>query len=327
MKENLGNRDWTRLMYKLRTVVWRFFPVGLFYPVLRLNWSQSIRIETKEDLATKFRKNKLYDVSLGPAFSINRKMTIPNSARSSLKKLIETDLRQSMPANGVGLKWCFTTGRGISQKTDVAVHILKDETIEEIQQAAATKGASIRTIGPIASKGSYWFDNKRRTDTPIRVWALVGFAFILASGVAIRVNETRILSQIEAVRNTVQTATQKQTEKAIALRESTEQSSIQNAARARDGQLFKRDNNRLSSLIALTDILGNETWISEFKTSENIVQISGFTTLDVTTVIDTLRKSPHFDEVDLNGSITFDSLSRKNRFELRLRVNLSEANL
>lgn len=291
-------------------------PSWFVLPGLLLRWSRPLRIDNWPAKAADFPKGAVLDLLLGPDLLLKKHLTLPIAARQNLPKVIDLKMRQSLPGGGADLIWRYGTGKRHKSNLEIPVYLLKRSTLAEIKSACA-QNARVRTIGIAedATTMPFW-DNRKRIDRPRRFWQGVAVALAVALLAMVAWQEgttTRALqSQVTALKRQKSALA----EQAVALRAKLDEENASFAAISRDLQVFLAEYHRLHILLDLAKIMDDETWISELSIIGSDLHLSGFTGRDVTDVMANLRNVRWVQRVDLNGPVSFDSFSRRNRFDL-----------
>lgn len=297
-------------------------PSRLFLPGFLRHWSETLYVEHLPIKASGFSKGGVFDLLLGPDLLLEKRLILPIVARSNLSKAIDLNMRQSLPGGGDDLLWCCGTGKRNGSTLDIPVYLLKKSVLAEIMSVASLQKAKVRSarVAWDASARPFW-DGRKHVDYPLRFWGIIEVALVIAF---IGVLAWRELNETRSLQHHVTHLEEKKTtlsNKAIALRAKIEAENTNFATISRDLKIFEAEYYRLPILLSLTETLSDETWISELAISSSSLHLSGFTGRDVTDVMTSLRELPWVKRVDLDGPVSFDSFSHRNRFDFSITLN------
>ncbi len=305
---------------------WLFggLPAWLIYPGMVKYWSQTVHIGRFDACASELPNNEVIDLYLGKELLLEKRMNVPLSARANVSKAVDLKMRQSLPGGGGELIWRFGTGKLGEGSIDVPIYLLKRSVLSEIRKSAVAKGSTLRLVmvADDASAQPFW-DERKHTDRAKRIWFLCTLAFgICFLGMTLwqgqsakRVVSTQV-SQLEAAKAVLAA-------EALKLREERDLENAKLSDVQSDLEMFQADYQRLPVLLDLTLALGDESWVSELSIDGTFVRFSGFTEQEVTDVITTVRGLDWVNRVDLDGPVSFDSFSRKHRFDLAIQLKSS----
>lgn len=306
-------------------VIWAWtlggLPGWIVLPGFLQNWSQPLQVDRWPVNPGDLPKRAMFDLFLGPELLLEKRLTLPVAVRSNLSKAIDLNMRQSLPGGGADLLWRYGTGKRDGTTLDIPVYLLKKSALAEITSMATSHGAKVRSIRVAgdASAQPFW-DDRKRMDRPRRFWGIVTICLAIAlAGVFVwnELTETRSL-QSHITRLEEEKATLRG--QAVKLRAQLDAESTSFAEISRDLEMFKAEYHRLPILLDLTETFSDETWISELAISGSDLHLSGFTESDITELIAGLRELSWVQRLDLDGPVSFDSFSRRNRFDLSITL-------
>lgn len=290
---------------------WLILPGGLD------KWSLKLPVEELPLKKIDLSRGQRLDIQLGRRLLLYKDLLVPRAAGANLSRVVDLHVRQTMPGGGTNLTWQHVVEGKEGLNLKVGIYLLKKQVLTDLSEQTGRHDLVIRTVciaeEPLAQP--LW-DNKKTTDRPRKVWALV--LLMLVVGVAgfwswQELRESKALS--ERISDLEQQKTDLGAE-AIAIRAQMDAEKTDYSSIARDLYLFQVEYQRIPILLDLTTMLSDETWISEFAIDGENLRFSGFTQGDVTEVIRLIRPLPWAERVDLDGPVSFDSFSRKNRFDL-----------
>ncbi len=306
-------------------VIWAWtlggLPGWLVLPGFLRNWSQPQHVDRWPLEAGDLPRGAVLDLFLGPDLLLEKRLTLPVAARSNLSKAIDLNMRQSLPGGGADLLWRCGKGKRDGATLDIPVYLLKKSALAEITSVATSHGAKVRSIRVAgdASAQPFW-DDRKRVDRFRRFWGIVTIGLVIALVGAFVWNE---LTETRSLQNHITRLKEEKADlsgRAVELRAKLDAENTSFAAISRDLELFKAEYHRLPILLDLTETLSDGTWISELAISGSDLHLSGFTESDVTEVIAGLRELSWVQRVDLDGPVSFDSFSRRNRFDLSITL-------
>lgn len=299
-------------------------PMALFAPGLPQRATTTVRINTvplsqldREKI--KRSRGPIY-VSLDPALALLRRIDLPTAAASKSETAIGLQLRQTLPAQGQGLVWRSMAIRRERDTTEYAVYILKQSALDSLLVDLRNLGVRVERVSlDVTGLAPFW----ERRPISIQVtknWLAFSVLTTVLAAVASIVGLAADRSALLDLTSTRAEQVAELEKRRDALKASEGESEKSAAAALNDIATFVEQSRRLQLLTDLTDVLPDTVWVSELSFSGDRLVFSGFTSSEVTTVINQLRKLPWAREVQLNGAISFDSYSGENRFEIGLVV-------
>jgi len=306
-------------------VIWTWtlggLPRWLVLPGCMRNWSQPRHIDQWPLKAGDLPKGAVLDLLLGPELLLEKRLTLPVVARSNLSKAIDLNMRQSLPGGGADLLWRYGTGKRDGATLDIPIYLLKHSALTEITSVATSHGAKVRSIrvaGDVSAQ-PFW-DDRKRVDRLRRFWGIVTIGLVTALAGLFAWNELTETRSFQSHITRLEDEKAALSSQAVELRTKLDAENNSFAAISRDLELFKAEYHRLPILLDLTEALSDATWVSELAISGSDLHLSGFTGRDVTEVMASLRELSWVQRVDLDGPVSFDSFSRRNRFDLSITL-------
>lgn len=300
------------------------FPQSLFLPGLPQPAPDKISIDVlplsdRARAQVKQARKPLIAV-LNHAMTLRRRVELPKAVGAKAEAAIGLQLRQTLPGQAQGLVWRASPLQDIGEKTEFGVYILKQSQLDMVLAELRALDARVDAV-VIGVEGlkPIW---ERAPDLGVKARNWQGFTILAVALIGltavIGLESDRIaLSDLVASRAIrvaeLEERLSKQSESATKDQQSA-------AAVLNDMDLFAAQSRRLQLLSDLTAALPDAVWVSELSIAQDRIVLSGFTSGDVTDVIGIIQNLPWAEEVQLNGSILFDSYSGQNRFELGLRV-------
>jgi hypothetical protein len=258
---------------------------------------------------------------LGQDLLLRKELILPVAARANLSRVIDLNMRQSLPAGGDDLIWRYVIEGRDKSDLKVSVFLLKKHVLDEAIGVVSKQGANLRAvrIADHTSIPPIW-ENQKKIDRPRRYWGLVATMLFVTIIGFISWTEKMNTSVLKQQITWLEQEKTDLSNQAVALRTHLDVEDTSFAAISRDMDIFRAEFQRLPILLELTETLSDETWISELAINDHNLQLSGFTALDVTEVMSEIRGLSWVHRVDLNGSVSFDSFSRRNRFDLTVSM-------
>lgn len=303
-----------------------WIPRWLFLPGLRNKWSYRVEIESLSSenlIAEKARKGSLIDLAIRQDALLSKSALLPKMSAGKTQKAIDLQVRQSMPQHAAGLSWSFVEVGREAGRVRHAISLIKTRQLEDLEKEIWRVGCSPRQIFAVEGRLDFppFIDNRHITDKPIKRWGYAGLA-MLFFGVCV------VAYDHQSKRHSLQTELDQlsQEKSALAaelidLRQETSRASEKSAKISDDLTLLNQERHRLKPLIDLTVALDDQTWVSEFAVAGSQMTLSGFTSSNVTEIMKSIRDASWSENVDLNGSVNFDSYSRKDRFSLNVTLS------
>lgn len=295
-------------------------PSWLVLPGLAKQWSRMYHVSSLPFAGNDIEEGERLDVKLAPELFLQKQMTVPAAAKSALTQAVDLNLKQTLPGGGEGLVWRFRIEKRDKTSLHLVIYVIKKETLDQIEAAVSAARGIVRTVGVAEHRMTPILDHRARVDIARWRWEVVGMALVcMISIVALMQSFQRNaelktqVSQLEAYKNELST-------QAVALRAQMDSENDDSSGLINDYELFVRDYGRLSLILDLTQAFDDATWVSELVINGRTLILSGFTGHDVTEVLETAQSLPWAEQVRLDGPVVFDSFSRKNRFDLSIRI-------
>jgi len=296
-------------------------PGWLVLPGFAKEWSKPLRINTVPVIVEGITPGERLDLELSSDLMLRKQLTVPLAARSSLSKAVDLNMRQSLPSGGSKLVWRYVIEKRNRSELQVGIYLIKRKTLEQIEAAIVQKKGQVRTIrAAVSGDLPPLIDYRRSADRNRRFWDICAGALVTASVCLVfakgfRTNlelnsQVAVLEQEKADLNTA----------AISLKEQLDEENSSQTELVRDIDLFLSEQQRLPKILDLTEALDEETWVSELVFSGTKIRLAGFSGHDVTEVMDKIRSLTWVEQVNLDGPVTFDTYSRKNRFDLSIVI-------
>jgi len=288
------------------------------------HWSRSLRVDTLSLEGNGIAPGDLLDIELGPELFLHKQLAVPLAARASLSKVVDLNMRQSLPGGGENLVWQYTIEERGKSGLRLGIYLIKKETLQRIAEAVTLKEGAVRTIGIAGVRTKTpLMDNRSTVDRPRRFWdasvvllLVIAVGLVFFQGFQARAELRKQISLFEQQREELNQST-------FELRGQLDAETSSHATIGRDVALFLSEHQRLPIILDLTETLDEETWVSELIVSGSKLVISGFTSGEVIDVMESLTSLPWVARVNLEGPVTFDTLSRKDRFDLSILIHAS----
>ena len=306
----------------LRTVwAWTFggLPGWLTLPGFLQQWSRPICVNSLPLTRADIQRGEVLDLILGPKLFLQKELTFPARARANLARVIDLQMRQSLPNGGADLIWRYAVEGRSKSEIKVSVFLLKKRVLEELKGSVSRQKAKLRIIKieNYPSVEPFW-DNRQKIDWFCRFWGAIALMLFFAIIVYVGWQEARGTAALKQQVTQLEQDKSELSTKAVALKMRLDAENMNFAVISHDVGLFQAEFQRLPILLELTEVLPDDTWISELVLTGSNLHLSGFTERDVTEVMATLRDLPWVLRVALNGPVSFDSFSRRNRFDLSI---------
>ena len=299
-------------------------PMALFAPGLPQRASTTVKVSTvplgQPDRERIRRSRGPLNVSLDPALALLRRIDLPSAAVSKSDTAIGLQLRQTLPAQGQGLVWRSVAIRRERDTTEYAVYILKQSVLDSLLADLRNLGGRVERVSLDVTGLSTFWERRPISIQAAKNWLAFSVLTTVLAAVASIIGLAADRSALLDLTSTRAEQVAELEKRRDALTASAGESEKSAAAVLNDIATFAVQSRRLQLLTDLTDVLPDTVWVSELSFSGDRLVFSGFTSSEVTTVINQLQKLPWAREVQLNGAISFDSYSGENRFEIGLVV-------
>lgn len=300
---------------------YRQLPGWFVLPGFMRQWSRSLRIEALPPIVDDFAQGDVLDIELEPNLLLRKQLVVPLAAKASLSQAVDLNMRQSLPGGGTDLIWRYAIEGREKSGLRLGIYVIKKTALEQIAEAVRLKKGIIRTIS-VANVTTVkpLVDSRRNVDKTRQFWDAATIALLVLSvglvslqGLQHGAELQQQIAQLEQQKLDLNQST-------IDLRRQLDAETSSYAAIRRDVKLFISEHQRLPIILDLTEALDEKTWASEVVISGSRLMLSGFTSHEVADVMDAIRPLPWVARVDLEGPVTFDTFSRKNRFDLSIML-------
>lgn len=305
------------------------FSTGAFLPGLTKHIAQEVKIGTfppsQDEMRQLVQASRSWlpvDILISHQLLHHQTITLPVSASSQAKSAIDIALRQKLPAQGSGLNWVFEKIGRKHKKFEYLVHLCKKDVLVGLQELVTEAGGLVRSISIASSSAPAFVDFRTKTDRPARIWGIISFISVaIALTASIFVLETRA----SKIRNETEVLNQKilqLQDQAINLQENENLRKEEEDILLDDFRSFLSVSNRSYFISEISNALKEGVWISEIYFHKDKVYMSGFSSQDISELINALQSIDGFNSVDLDGPVTLDSLSGENRFSVLIEINM-----
>ncbi len=299
------------------------FPRALFLPGLpkagpiRIHIGQLPLDEPTRVAAREARRPVL--AVIGSSLCLKRTLELPSAVGAQAESAIALQLRQTFPGQGQGIIWRAKRLRRVGLRILYEIYILKEAQLDEVLSSLSGLGAKVDSVVIAGASGApIW--PRQPVDKIARTWAAFSALTVSVIGlitVTIVERERQSLDDLVASRSArVEALEARVRDKAAAAVDG----SGTTANVLSDMQLFWAQSRPLRHLTDLTEALPDTVWVSELAVSGEQLIFSGFVQGDVSEVIRIVQALPWTSDVRLNGTVSFDSVSGQNRFELALNI-------
>lgn len=297
------------------------FPSVIFDPGWGLLRTRRIEIAglpldvaNREALRTAARRGEQLRVVLPPAALFRRKHMVRRSAMSKAAAAIAIELRQAMPAQANGLIWHLVFEKVEGDLAEYSVYIARKDLVLALKSEIESHGA---ILAGIDIRGAGILVECLDGGEPRRRWLAgalgLGIAMVIAvSFVAWNRAESattagdRLAARLAGLKN-----------EAVKLRTELDTRESQSQSLAADLAEFGRGRGRAALLSSLSSALPDTAWLSELAISGTGVDMAGFTTGEVSSVLAALQGVPALQSPQLTAPALVDSLSGETRFQVR----------
>lgn len=268
-----------------------------------------------EKLYALFGSKPSINLVIPTAFLLTRYISLPHAAEAKSEAAIGLYLRQMLPAQGRGMVWRWSLLQRGAETSSYGVFILKESDLRGLINAFAkhdislgkvttdTPGAPAFYEDPaIARSSKFWWRTTVVTVIASLFWAT---AVPWWRAHALEHNLTGLAVEIETLQN-----------KVVATRASAD------AANSAIGDLnhaiakFNDGRHKLDIVASLTQLLSDDTWVSELTFISDKAYIAMFTKAKVADILTAIDAENWSKSVRLDGPIIADSLSGQDRFQV-----------
>lgn len=266
-------------------------------------------------------KRRPVHILLEGAAVLRKTMSFPGAARSQLLKAAGMELRQSLPNSGNDLRWTLRDLSRKGKKTEVEALLVRGSLLDEILKTADQSGHRIAVIEPAGNTGSVALvDNRRTTQRASRIWlrlavagaALMGSYIAYEVGDQINAGQAAIAAKIEQ-RDLLE-------KRALKLKQDASGQKDTNAGLIRKLNAIEFERSLLTVLLELTRVLEDSVWVSDLTLAGSVLRFSAFTEGEPTDVLVALSRQNWTEDVRVDGAVSFDSISRKNRVNVTITL-------
>ena len=292
----------------------------MFLPGFRSRWAKVVSIDsadiTAQDLAV-LREGDLVDVRLAGSAFFTKTFRFPKAARGKLAKAVDLKVRQTSPKRGEGMVWRHAARTGPDSEILVDVFFLKSSFISNLEKRMISKGARLRMVTIADCPDALPFiDRRKSTDRPVRFWSLALILMALAWVVSGYIEHSGQLDTLEREARALSIRHSALSDQAVALSQAENDASGEQQKILADLDVFAMQAQHLPLILKLTDAFPDSAWVSDLTLQSNSLRLSVFTADNVTTLIQALNAWPELKDVQLEGPVTFDSMTRSHRADI-----------
>lgn len=294
-------------------------PEWSYLPGFLRQWSHTINMNETLEVGSDIRDGQLVDVMLQPSHVLEKELRFPKAAKANLGHVVDLQMRQSSPAGASNLVWRHRIIGHSDESIQVGVQIVKKSVLKQIETEVGAAGLRLRTVSISGHPHlKHLVNNRRITDRARYGWmgCAVALAFLLVGMMWYGIwSENQRLASVNrdlALQKTELAS------RAVELRAAAGDAQQDLDKLRADFDLHTREHARLAVILDLTETLSDEVWISEFTIEGAILRISVFSKTAIPPLIANILERPWAYTVDLEGSVSFDSLSQSSRFDLTI---------
>ncbi|WP_341214332.1 PilN domain-containing protein [uncultured Limimaricola sp.] len=318
----------TRTLGKLRAAGRLLFPTSVFTAGLPPRHVLTLQLERPligaADLATvtaAARHGRPVDLVLPRDAFLEKSVTLPRAARRQAAAAIAVQMRQEMPAQGHGLVWRAAPAERRGDRLVYAVLLMKQDDLAALRRAVDNTGASLRSVRTMDTPGIMPFlDNRRLASRPERRWSLALVALVALTAGWTMFAQWRELSHLARDIAGLRQEITDLADRAVQAQQEAVSREASRATLASDLACFRAEYHRLLILSNLTTLLTEGVWLAALSLEGDDLRLVGFAEGDVTAVVAAIRDAPWALDVELDGPVVVDPVSRQNRFQLRVAL-------
>lgn len=295
----------------------RWLPAPLFVPGFQREWSVQVRADSLDGDLSARQKGDRVDVILSDHSALTKTLSVPRSAARKIEDVLDLHLKKTLPAAGNGTIWAYTLGKQGDGKLRVTAKIVKQDELDQLFRAVKSAGMLLRTIRVSHSDGElFLLDRRRKVDRPLRVWLALTISLFLIAAFGWFSQKWKVDRDLKIQVARLTTMKDALTSEAVELKKTEAKFSEEANSALDDASRLAAQSNRLILLMDLTNALPDSTWLSELSVSGGRIRLSGFSSDDVSSLVQQIEAVTGVDNVVLDGPVLFDSTTRQSRFKV-----------
>lgn len=313
----------------LRNLAELFIPLSLFRPGLPQHSAAEVHVSSLPlSAASKVDAKRLkgpVSVVLDRSLALERRIELPKAVSGKADQAIALQLRQTLPNRAQGLVWRSVVSGRTGNTVAYNAYILKQAVLDELLSDLRSVGAKVSSIRFDIPRVPEVWELSPASPVTAKNWA--GFTALCVILISV-FSVIKLSLEKSALTDLVETRSQQVAELQERLKKRKETAGDQeksSLAALQDITTFQTQSRRLNLLGDLTQVLPDSVWVSELSISGDRLVLSGFSSGEVTDVVRLVQGLPWAKDVQLNGSVSFDSYSGQSRFELGLLIDARTA--
>ena len=316
------------------------FPIWWLFPGARKSWSQKILVrqmpwkhEAAEDALSGLGPGQLVDISLSKDCFLVRQVDVPKTAKERTMGILDLNLRQAMPNQAGQVIWRaaksntrIEVGKGNIPHRVYSQFVVKKEHIKTLEDQLNQRGLKLRSVTIDRMEGvEPLVDNRSSCDRPAKIWWAIGLS-TLAVGVVVWIAiQYSQLAKAKTAHEALVAENSLLAEQVVAAIKQKEQISLAYNEVLGAVDSFNSQANPLRILAGVTRALDDNVWVSEFSLSGNLLTLAGFTSSEVSEVIESLRGIEWVESAQIAAPVALDRRTMQSRFDIRIDLkNISK---
>lgn len=257
------------------------------------------------------------DIALSPTLCLTKEIEVPSAAIAKLDSVVQLAVKKSLPNGAAGVYWRYEIGAHTGKRCLVRIFLVKITQLKGLLLQVQDSGALPRTIGVAgALLNEPFIDHRRDLDRNRRFWGWLTLSLAAATMGYLPFQSISVTGALEEKLRGLKAQHRNLAAEVLAQRQEWEQKTLEQDKVRAAGVVFLGEHTPLPEFLDLTEALPDETWISELAINQNRLTLSGFTAGGIPDLIRILQSLDWVDRAELEGPIAFDSITRRNRFEI-----------
>lgn len=253
---------------------------------------------------------------LDSSLVLTRDVVLPVAAAAHAERAISLELRQSLPNHARGLAWSHRRLSSGDNKSIYRAYITRHSLVEDAIGTLRRQGVHVETVAPVADPTTLLQQISPSRTASWQFWAALSALSVACISMMTAITLEIRNSEAEAVAALRRQSVAELETRLTSLRAESEADDTRNQDIAKTVDRFYLESGRLGVLTDLSNLLPDNSWISELTIAERRATLAGFTSGNVADMIASIQGASWAGTVSLEGAVSFDSYSNQNRFVL-----------
>ncbi|WP_171181836.1 PilN domain-containing protein [Ruegeria sp. HKCCD8929] len=320
MHTNLSMPHLRHALNRLFVHTQRIVPFWVFQPGFRPDGIRRIVLDRADaPLPGDLKSGEVVNVSLNRSAFLVKDINLPSKVGGKAVAAAELKLTQQLPNQGSGMLCRLGNFERAGDQITLTAFVIKQRAVDQLSDRFHRQGVLLRTLRVDGMSGCEpLVDNRRMTDRAAVSWMggalLVVLALWLLHVLHVRADNARAVERIQEL----ESAKIELAERAVEISQAKSSQVANHQRLTEDLNRLKQGRGRTKLLLELTEILPNDTWLTEFNLAAQTLRISGHSSHDIPELIQSLLSQTWVQSAKLDGPIVMDRLTGQSRFDIVL---------